>query len=269
MRFVLGPPWLRLAAEVADEELGERMTELLLALGAGRGREAADLTLSVVYAAAGETWENGFTFRDGAYGGGGELGRGSYDVEGRRGAVEIRPAGITFFETFLRQVFLWEGLGRGATAFHGVALARGGDALISCGPSGSGKSTLAGLLAPTFAVYSDEMNYITARGDVWPFPVRGTGVEEVRGGGGTLKALAVHRPGKVFVAMPLGPAAAFRALRENVVLPLGAADRFSKGAFDSLAALVENYPVYDVRVPLDAAETAAGFGELIDAPGVA
>jgi hypothetical protein len=124
-----------------------------------------------------------------------------------------------FFQTVLRQIFLWESYRRGGLVLHSVAFADGDDAIVSCGPSGSGKSTLAAMLRAPFTVYTDEMNVVDGNGRVWALPFRGTGVERVNGGGGLMRALTFHRPGREFKAEPLEPADAARELWASVFIP--------------------------------------------------
>jgi hypothetical protein len=188
---------------------------------------------------------------------------GRYDLEEGRGEVRLTRLSGAFFETFLRQVFLWESYRTGGLVLHSVAFADGDDAIVSCGPSDSGKSTLARLLGRAFTVYSDEMNVVTSDGRVWGLPFRGTGVETSQAGGGRLVAATFHRPGPAFASAALSATEAARDLWPNVFVPEGADAELKLAAFERVAALAQRAPAFAVDVPLDEAATRDGFGRIL------
>jgi len=268
MKITVGPPWLRVVIRCEEEELSRRLEASWGRAGGAATAEEDGLVLLVSSGAgAAEGRGAGYEWGKSIYRGWHDGGVGEYDSVRRRGWVVIQAAGISFCETFLRQVFLLECYRRGALAFHAAAAGRGEDAVMSCGPSGSGKSTLARLLAGSFEVYSDEIIAVADGATVWGLPFRGTGVDEVRAGGGRLAVVTVHRPGKEFGAERLSPEAAARALWANVFVPAAADAQLRAQAFRDVADLVVAVPVFEVTVPLDEEAAAAGFRRLFEAEG--
>jgi hypothetical protein len=190
-------------------------------------------------------------------------GEGWYDATEGRGEFSLTPGGGLFFQTVLRQIFLWESYRRGGLVVHSVAFADGDDAIVSSGPSGSGKSTLAGMLQARFTVYTDEMNVVDGNGRVWALPFRGTGVERVNGGGGLLRVLTFHRPGREFKAEPLEPAEAARGLWLSVFIPEPAGAELKGRAFERVAALAGRARAFAVDVPLEENAAALGFSKIL------
>jgi hypothetical protein len=190
-------------------------------------------------------------------------GEGRYDLAAGRGRLRLTPGFGAFFETFLRQVFLWEAYRRGGLVLHSVAFAEGDAVVLAAGPSDSGKSTLARLVRGRFVVYSDEMNVVDGEGRVWALPFRGTGIERINNGGGKLAVVAFHRPGENFTATPLSPAEAARRLGPNVFVPEAAPAELKRRVFDRLGPTVLGAAAVTVEVPLDAEATAEGFENIL------
>lgn len=264
MKLAVGPPWLRVTVAARDAELGRRIAANLAQAGAEEVIETSARVVTVE-AADGEDAPvpakavregNEFRIRR-------EGSEGWYDLEEGRGEVRLTRLSGAFFETFLRQVFLWESYRTGGLVLHSVAFADGDDAIVSSGPSDSGKSTLARMLRPDFAVYSDEMNVVASDGRVWGLPFRGTGVEKPRAGGGRLAALTFHRPGGAFASAALNATEAARSLWPNVFVPEGADAELRLAAFEGVAELAQGAPAYDVDVPLDEAATRDGFRKIL------
>lgn len=263
MRFVVGPPWLRVTVAV-DGDLVRRLKPFFETAGAEMGAEGDGPALTV--AAAEEvagSGRGGFKLEGDVYRADTPEGRGSYHLAEGRGEVLLTPRSGPYFETFLRQVFLLESYRRGGLVLHSVAFARGDDAIVSCGESDSGKSTLARMLGESFTVYSDEMNVVAGDGRAWALPFRGTGVEPVNAGGGLLRILTFHRPGREFAAKPLEAADAARALWPNVFFPEGAGAGFRGLAFERVADLAQRASAFAVTVPLEAKITREGFGKIL------
>lgn len=263
MRFVVGPPWLRVTVAV-DGDLVRRLKPFFETAGAGMGAEGDGPALTV--AAAEEvagSGRGGFKLEGDVYRADAPEGRGSYHLAEGRGEVLLTPRSGPYFETFLRQVFLLESYRRGGLVLHSVAFARGDDAIISCGASDSGKSTLARMLGESFTVYSDEMNVVAGDGRAWALPFRGTGVEPVNAGGGLLRILTFHRPGREFAAAPLEAADAARALWPNVFFPEGAGAELRGLAFERVADLAQRASAFAVAVPLEVKITREGFRNIL------
>jgi hypothetical protein len=263
VKLAVGPPWLRVTVTARDAEMARRLAAHL-AQGGAEQTENEEGRIVVVEAGAetgGDTaalsGREGSVFRLRRAGG-----EGWFDLHAGRGEVRLTPRSGAFFETFLRQVFLWESYRMGGLVLHSVTFADGGEAIVSSGPSESGKSTLARMLGETFTVYSDEMNVVAADGRVWALPFRGTGVDRVRAGGGRLAALTFHRPGAVFASAAVEAAEAARNLWPNVFVPEGADAELKLVAFERAAALAQRAPAYVVDVPLDAAAAREGFYHL-------
>ncbi len=270
MKFVVGPSWLRVAVTFDDDAFARSLTPLFEKIGAngedgdaGPGLRVKSLSDEP---AAGEV-EASFRLEDEVLRGVGAYGRGYYDLGEKSGEISVTPYGATFFETFLRQLFLWETHRQGAVALHGVALGHGDDAVLSCGPSGSGKSTLAKMLGKRYTVYSDEANVVDAAGRVWALPIHGSAAATVNAGGGRLRAITIHRPGKEFSANRLDAAAAARALWQNVFVPAAAPGAVRARTFERLADAAANVAVFAVAVPLDERASAAGFAKLFEENG--
>lgn len=264
MKLAVGPPWLRVTVTARDADLGRRIAANLAQAGAEETTEASGRVINVE-----ATAEGGAPAPAGAAREGNEFrirregSEGWYDLVEGRGEVRITRLSGAFFETFLRQVFLWESYRTGGLVLHSVAFAAGDDAIVSSGPSDSGKSTLARMLRPDFAVYSDEMNVAATDGRVWGLPFRGTGVERPAAGGGRLAALAFHRPGAAFTSEALNAAEAARNLWPNVFVPEGADAELRLAAFEGVAVLAQSAPAYTVDVPLDEAATRDGFRKIL------
>ena len=261
MKLAVGPPWLRVTVTARNAELGRRIAANLAQAGAVETAEDSGRVVTVEAAAEEEgapappaAGRDGNSYRIRREGS-----EGQYDLEEGRGEVRLTRLSGAFFETFLRQVFLWESYHLGGLVLHSVAFADGDDAVASSGPSDSGKSTLARMLRPDFAVYSDEMNVATSDGRVWGLPFRGTGVEKPQAGGGRLAALTFHRPGGAFASEPLSAAEAARNLWPNVFVPEGADAELKLAAFERTAALAQRAPAFAVDIPLDEAATREGF----------
>jgi hypothetical protein len=259
MKLVVGPPWLRVTVKAGDDGLARRLEHQLAHAGAERGPEAEGPTLEVMPAAEPSgSARAGFELKGNILRGKDKGGQGWYDAAEGRGEFSLTPGGGLFFQTVLRQIFLWESYRRGGLVLHSVAFADGDDAIVSCGPSGSGKSTLAGMLRARFTVYTDEMNVVDGNGWVWALPFRGTGVERVNAGGGLLRALTFHRPGREFKAEPLEPAGVARELWASVFIPEPAGSEIKGRAFERVATLAGRARAFVVDVPLE--ENAAGSG---------
>jgi hypothetical protein len=265
VNLAVGPPWLRVTVTAREAEWGRRIAAQLAQAGAEEVARADGRTVTVEAAAEGgpaaaEAAREGSVFRSRREGC-----EGSYDLASGRGEVRLTDRGGAFFETFLRQVFLWESYRGGGLALHSVAFAAGDEALVSSGPSESGKSTLARMLTPAFAVYSDEINVVTADGRVWGLPFRGTGVERPTAGGGRLVAMTFHRPGAAFASAAVEAAETARNLWPNVFVPEGADVELKLAAFERAAALAGRAPAFVVEVPLDGAAAREGFRNLLQA----
>jgi len=264
VKLAVGPPWLRVTVTARDADLARRIAAHLAQAGAEETREANGRVVTVeaaadeVAPAMPEAVREGNVFRTRREGS-----EGWYDFAAGRGEVRITRLSGAFFETFLRQVFLWESYRNGGLVLHSVAFADGDDVIVSSGPSDSGKSTLARMLRPAFAVYSDEMNVVASDGRVWGLPFRGTGVEKPAAGGGRLGALTFHRPGGAFASAALNATEAARNLWPNVFVPEGADAELRLAAFEGVAALAESAPAYTVDVPLDEAATRDGFCKIL------
>ena len=264
MKLAVGPPWLRVTVTARDAELARRMAAHLAQAGAEETPEATGRVVTVeaaaeeVAPAMPESVREGNVFRIRREGS-----EGRYDFAAGRGAVRLTPRSGAFFETFLRQIFLWESYRTGGLVLHSVAFADGDDAIVSSGPSESGKSTLARLLGRPFTVYSDEMNVVGSDGRVWGLPFRGTGVERPTAGGGRLAAMTFHRPGAAFASAAVDAAEAARNLWPNVFVPEGADAELKLAAFERAAALAQRAPAFVVDVPLDEAATREGFGNVL------
>lgn len=263
MKLAVGPPWLRVTVTARDAELARRMAAHLAQAGAEETPEATGRVVTVEAAADEdgpamlESVREGNVFRIRCEGN-----EGRYDFAAGRGEVRLAPRSGAFFETFLRQIFLWESYRTGGLVLHSVAFADGDDAIVSSGPSESGKSTLARLLGPAFPVYSDEMNVVASDGRVWGLPFRGTGVERPTAGGGRLVAMTFHRPGAAFASAAVDAAETARNLWPNVFVPEGADAELKLAAFERAAALVQRAPAFVVDVPLDEAATREGFSNV-------
>lgn len=265
MRFVVGPPWLRVTVAV-DGDLVRRLKPFFETAGAEMGSEGEGGGPALTVAAAEEvagSGRGGFKLEGDVYRADTPEGRGSYHLAEGRGEVLLTPRSGPYFETFLRQVFLLESYRRGGLVLHSVAFARGDDAIVSCGESDSGKSTLARMLGDSFTVYSDEMNVVAGDGRAWALPFRGTGVEPVNVGGGELRALTFHHPGREFAAEPLEAADAARKLWPDVFFPEGAGAGFRGLAFERVADLAQRASAFAVAVPLEAKITREGFGKIL------
>ncbi|NIT36186.1 MAG: hypothetical protein GTN49_06765 [candidate division Zixibacteria bacterium] len=259
MKFVVGPPWLRVTVKAGDAALARRLAHQLGHAGAEQGAEAEGPTLEVLPAAdISGSGGVGFELKGNIFRGKDKGGEGWYDAAEGKGEFSLTPGGGLFFQTVLRQIFFWESYRKGGVVLHSVAFADGDDVIVSCGPSGSGKSTLAGVLRTRFTVYTDDMNVVDGDGRVWALPFRGTGVERVNAGGGLLRALAFHRPGREFKAEPLEPADAARELWPSVFIPEPAGAKLKGCTFERVAALVGRAAAFVVDVPLE--ENAAGLG---------
>ncbi len=263
MRLVVGPPWLRVTVE-AGAELGRRLAHSLEPGGVERARDASGPTLTVRSAAEPPASPRaGFELEGEILRASADTGEGWYDSVAGRGVVTLTPGGGAFFETFLRQIFIWESYRRGGLVLHSVAFAESDDAVVSCGESESGKSTLAAMLRTRFAVYSDEMNVVDANGRVWALPFRGTGIERVKTGGGLLRALTFHRSGREFANALLGPADAARELWPNVFVPEGADAGLRRVAFERVADVVGRSSAFAVKVPLEEGAAVEGFRQIL------
>jgi hypothetical protein len=261
--FAVGPPWLRLSVKI-EGDLVRRLKPFFDTAGGEPGDEDAAPGLTVVSAEeipGSERRE--FRLEGDVYRADAPEGRGRYDLTEGRGDVVLTPRSGTYFETFLRQIFLLESYRRGGLVLHSVAFAEGEGAIVSCGVSESGKSTLAGLLRERFTVYSDEMNVVADDGRVWSLPFRGTGVERVNAGGGLLRFLTFHRPGEGFTAEPLEPAEAVRELWPNVFVPEGADALVRELAFGRTADVASRVPGFKVTVPLEEGVTYEGFRDIL------
>jgi len=250
--------------KAGDGALARRLVHQLGHAGAERGPEGEGPTLEVIPAAdISGTARGGFELKGNILRGKDKGGEGWYDAAEGRGEFSLTPGGGLFFQTVLRQIFLWESYRRGGLVLHSVAFADGDDAIVSSGPSGSGKSTLAGMLATRFTVYTDEINVVDSDGRVWALPFRGTGVERVNAGGGILRALTFHHPGREFKAEPLEPADVARELWPSVFIPEGAGAKLKGCAFESVAALAGRASAFVVDVPLEENAAALGFREIL------
>jgi hypothetical protein len=264
VKLAVGPPWLRVTVTVRDAGLARRIAANLAQAGAEEVAENGARVVTVEAAAeevatvVPEAARDGNKFRCRREGS-----EGWYDFETGRGEVVLTRLSGAFFETFLRQVFMWESYRGGGLVLHSVAFADGDDAIVSSGPSDSGKSTLARMVRPDFAVYSDEMNVVSSDGRVWGLPFRGTGVEKPAAGGGRLAALAFHRAGDAFASAALSATEAARNLWPNVFVPERADAKLRLAAFEGVAALAQRAPAYAVDVPLDGAATRDGFRKIL------
>ncbi len=259
MKLVVGPPWLRVTVKAGDAALARMLAHQLGDAGAEQGPGAGGPTLEVIPAAEiSGSARAGFELKGNILRGNDKGGDGWYDAAAGRGEFSLAPGGGLFFQTVLRQIFLWESYLRGGIVLHSVAFADGDDAVVSSGPSGSGKSTLAEMLRARFTVYTDEMNVVDGNGRVWALPFVGTGVERVNGGGGLLRALTFHRPGREFKAERLKQADAARELWLSVFVPEPAGAELKVCAFERVAALASCAKAFVVYVPLE--EKAAGLG---------
>jgi hypothetical protein len=265
MRLIVGPPWLRVTV-TADGDVAQRLEPFLESAGGETGAEGNGPTLKVVGAEKIPAATGGADFKleGDVYGADGADGKGRYYLNEGRGEVTLTPRSGPFFETFLRQIFLLESYRRGGLVLHSVAFAEGDAVILSCGESGSGKSTLAATVRERFTVYSDEMNVVGRGGRVWALPFRGTGVERVKAGGGVLRILAFHRPGREFGASPIEPAAAVRELWSNVFFAEAADAEMRKRAFERVADLAQRARAYAVTVPREAKATRGGFSEMFN-----
>ncbi len=267
MRFVVGPPWLRVTVAV-DGGLVRRLKPFFEAAGGETDIEGEGPAVTVAAAEVAASGREIFELEGDVYRADAAEGEGRYYLTEGRGEVVLTPRSGPYFETFLRQVFLLESYRRGGVVLHSVSFARGDDAIVSCGASDSGKSTLARMLGESFTVYSDEMN-VVADGRAWALPFRGTGVERVNAGGGELRALTFHRPGREFAAEPLEPADAARALWPNVFFPEGAGAELKELAFERIADLAQRASVFDVAVPLEPKAVFEGFSKILkDTPKI-
>jgi hypothetical protein len=261
--FAVGPPWLRLSVKVKGD-LVRRLKPFFDTAGGEPGAEDAAPALTV--AATEEipgSERRDFSLEGDVYRADAPEGRGRYDLTEGRGDVVLTPRSGTYFETFLRQIFLLESYRRGGLVLHSVAFAEGEGAIASCGVSDSGKSTLAGLLRERFTVYSDEMNAVADDGRVWSLPFRGTGAERVNAGGGLLRVLTFHRPGGAFTAEPLAPADTVRELWPNVFVPEGANADLRRLAFGRTADVASQTPAFKVTIPLEESVTYEGFRDIL------
>jgi hypothetical protein len=269
MKLLVGPGWLPVALAADDEKLIHLYRGVLDFGGTARepAGEIGGMTPSfdVMPVPAGFEGRDGkYEWEGGRYHKLGLYGEGWYDLSSRRGEISLTPMGAAFLETFVRQVFIMECYRRGAVVFHGVAFGRDGRAVVSCGLSGSGKSTLAALVAEDFAVYSDEMNVVTAEGDVWGAPFRGMSLARVKEGGARLAAFTFHRPGAAFHAESLAAGRAVGELARNCfVYELAAAD-VKERTFAAVTAWATRGDVYDVTVPLDGPQVRRGFRALLE-----
>ncbi len=264
MRFVVGAPWLRVTV-TADGDAARRLKPFFKAAGGETGAEGDGPTLTVVGAekirpgARADFKVEGDVYRAEA-----PEGEGRYYLDEGRGEVTLTPRSGPFFETFLRQIFVLESYRRGGLVLHSVAFADGDDVILSCGESESGKSTLAAMVREDFTVYSDEMNAVAADGRVWALPFRGTGVTRVTPGGGVLRILAFHRPGREFAASPLEPAAAARRLWPNIFFAEAAGAEMRKQAFERVADLAQRARAFAVTVPQEAKAAREGFSRIFE-----
>ena len=264
MNLAVGPPWLRVTVTARDADLARKMAAQLAQAGAEETPEATGRVVTVeaaaeeVAPAMPEAVREGNVFRIRREGS-----EGRYDFVAGRGEVRLTRLSGAFFETFLRQVFMWESYRMGGLVLHSVAFADGDDAIVSSGPSESGKSTLARMLGPAFTVYSDEMNVVGSDGRVWGLPFRGTGVERPTAGGGRLAAMTFHRPGAAFASAAVDAAETARNLWPNVFVPEGADAELKSAAFERAAALAQRAPAFVVDFPLYEAATREGFGNVL------
>lgn len=266
MSFVLGPPWLRVTVEVRGE-LARRLEPFFETAGGEWCDEPEGRTVAVAPAEeVGGGYQTTFELDGDVFRGGGAAGKGWYNLAEGRGEVALTRRSGPFFETFLRQIFLWESYRRGGLVLHSAAFAEDDVVVVSCGASETGKSTLAAMLGEYFTVYSDEMNAVAADGRVWGLPFRGTGVKRVHAGGGLLAALTFHRPGRKFVNTPLRPADAARELWPNVFVPEGADADVKERAFVSVVDVVGRAGAYVVTIPLEGRSTRDGFRKIMKNP---
>jgi hypothetical protein len=264
MRFVVGPPWLRVTV-TADGDVARRLEPFLESAGGEAGAEGDGPTLTVVGAAEKqEAGRDDFEPERDVYRAEAAEGEGWYYLSQSRGGVALTARSGPFFETFLRQIFLLESYRRGGLVLHSVAFTDGDDVILSCGESESGKSTLAAMVREHFTVYSDEMNVVAADGRVWALPFRGTGIERVKAGGGVLRILAFHHPGREFAASPIEPAAAARGLWPNVFFAEAAGAEMRRRAFERVADLAQRARALAVTVPLEAKATREGFSRIFE-----
>jgi len=264
MKLVVGPPWLRVTVKAGGAALARMLAHQLGHAGAERGPEADGIMLEVLPAAEiSGSARAGFELKGSILRGNDKGGEGWYDGAEGRGEFSLTPKGGLFFQTVLRQIFLWESYRRGGVVLHSVAFADGDDAIVSCGPSRSGKSTLAGMLRAYFNVYTDEMNVVDGNGRVWALPFVGTGVERVNAGGGLLRALTFHRPGREFKAEPLEPADVARELWRSVFVPEPANAETKGRAFECVATLAGRASAFVVDVPLEENAAGGGFSEIL------
>jgi len=270
MKLLVGPGWLPVVLAAADENLIRLYHGILDFGGTARdpgtgGFGTATPYFDVLPAAADfEGRDEGYEWEGGRYHKLGLYGEGWYDPSSRRGEIRLTPMGAAFLETFVRQVFILECYRRGAVVFHSVAFARDGKAIVSCGVSGSGKSTLAAMVAGDFAAYSDEMNVVTAEGEVWGAPFRGMSLARVGEGGGKLAAFAFHRPGPAFHAERLTPGRAAAELARNCFVYELAAAAVKERAFATIAAWAAGAAAaFEITVPLDAPQVRRGFRALL------
>lgn len=269
MKLLVGPAWLPVALAADDDNLIQLYQGILDFGGTARenvtgGFESTTPSFVVLPAGAGfKGRDEKYDWVEGRYCKLGLYGEGWYDPSSRHGEIRLTPTGAAFLETFVRQVFIMECYRRGAVVFHGVAFGRDGKAVVSCGPSGSGKTTLAALVAENFDVYSDEMNVVTAEGEVWGAPFRGMSLARVGEGGGRLAAFTFHRPGAAFEARRLAPEQAAGALARNCfVYELAGADVKEK-TFATIADWAGAAACFDVTIPLDPARVGRGFQSLL------
>lgn len=265
MRFVVGPPWLRVTV-TADGDVARRLEPFLESAGGETGAVDDGPTLTVVGAEKMRVGTGGIDFdlEGDVYRADGAEGKGWYNLNEGRGEVFLTPRSGAFFETFLRQVFLLETSRRGGLALHSVAFASGDAVIVSCGESESGKSTLAAMVRERFTVYSDEMNVVAADGRVWALPFRGTGVTRVIAGGGLLRILTFHRPGREFAAAPLEPEEAARELWPNVFFAEAADAEMRRQAFERVADLAQRARAFAVTVPREPKAVCEGFSKIFE-----
>ncbi len=265
MRFVVGPPWLRVTV-TADGDVARRLEPFLKNAGGEPGAEGDGPTLTVVGAEKIPADAGGADFKleGDVYRVDGAEGKGWYYLNEGRGELVLTPRSGPFFETFLRQIFLLDSYRRGGLALHSVAFAEGNAVIVSCGESESGKSTLAAMVRERFTVYSDEMNAVGSDGRVWALPFRGTGVERVKAGGGLLRILAFHRPGREFAASPLEPAEIARELWPNVFFAEAAGADMRRQAFERVADLAQRARAFAVTVPREPKAAGEGFGRMFE-----
>jgi len=263
VNFVVGPPWLRVTVKV-EGDLARRLEPFFETAGGERrgGLDGPTVTVASREGTPGDA-RAVFELKGDVYRADAGVGAAWYNLAERRGEILLSRRSGPFFETFLRQIFIWESYRRGGLVLHSVAFAEGDDVVVSCGASESGKSTLAAMLQGYFTVYSDEMNVVGADGRVWPLPFRGSGIERVQGGGGLLRALAFHHPGRDFTAERLEPGDGARELWPNVFVPEGADAGVEENALVRIADTLARADAFAVTVPLERSATYDGFRRII------